>query len=131
MAVTIPERWVGSVWTRICPQRIERSRERCEGSHDRGPSAAHVPTQAPVFDQATGGERVTGTPLWEIDAKLTRRQREVAALVGRGATNREIGRMLGLSERTAQSYVSHILHRLGLRSRTELALWTAEHSQGD
>ena len=61
---------------------------------------------------------------------LTRRQREVATLVAGGATNREIGDALGLSDRTAGSYVSHILQRLALRSRTELAIWANEHGLG-
>lgn len=61
---------------------------------------------------------------------LTRRQREVAGLVAGGATNREIGEALGLSDRTAESYVSHVLQRLTLRSRTELAIWATEHGLG-
>jgi DNA-binding NarL/FixJ family response regulator len=57
---------------------------------------------------------------------LTRRQREVAALVARGASNREIGYALYLSERSVETYVSAILGRLGLRSRTQVAVWAVQ-----
>lgn len=63
------------------------------------------------------GRGATGT------ADLTRRQREVAALVAAGCTNREIGAQLGIAERSAEGHVERILLRLGLRSRTELAAW--------
>ena len=62
-------------------------------------------------------------------ALLTRRQRDVTLLVSRGATNREIGRALGLSERTVETYITRILRQLQLRSRTELAVWANSHRQ--
>ena len=54
---------------------------------------------------------------------LTRRELEVAELVGRGLTNREIARRLVLSERTAQNHVQHILTKLGLANRSQVAVW--------
>ena len=59
-------------------------------------------------------------------AALTRRQREVAALVAGGATNRGIGDALVLTEGTVANHVRRILLKLGLRSRTELAVWSVE-----
>lgn len=56
---------------------------------------------------------------------LTEREREVLALVGRGAANKEIARDLGISERTARTHVSNILGKLGLASRTQAALYAA------
>jgi DNA-binding NarL/FixJ family response regulator len=58
---------------------------------------------------------------------LTEREREVLALVGRGLANKEIAYELGLTERTARTYVSNILGKLGLQSRTQAALWAVEH----
>ena len=55
--------------------------------------------------------------------RLTRRERKVAELVGRGLTNREIAQRLVLSERTAQNHVQHILTKLGLANRTQIAAW--------
>jgi DNA-binding NarL/FixJ family response regulator len=48
---------------------------------------------------------------------------EVAALVAAGRTNREIATELYLSERTAQNHVQHILTKLGLSNRTQVASW--------
>jgi DNA-binding CsgD family transcriptional regulator len=54
---------------------------------------------------------------------LTRRQREVAALVTEGLTNREIGQRLGIDERSAEGHVERVRVRLGFRSRTQIAAW--------
>jgi DNA-binding CsgD family transcriptional regulator len=56
---------------------------------------------------------------------LTRREREVAALVARGYSNRRIAEALGVAEHTATNHVKHILARLDLSSRTQLAAWAA------
>jgi ATP/maltotriose-dependent transcriptional regulator MalT len=52
---------------------------------------------------------------------LTRRERDVLALVARGCTNREIGEHLFMAEKTASVHVSRILAKLDVRSRTEAA----------
>lgn len=54
---------------------------------------------------------------------LTAREREVAALIARGATSREIARALTISERTAEAHVSHMLGKLGFSSRAQIAAW--------
>lgn len=54
---------------------------------------------------------------------LTSREREVLTLIAEGATNRQIARRLGVTERTARTHVSNILGKLGLTSRTQAALW--------
>src|SRR5690242_17985524 len=59
-------------------------------------------------------------------SSLTRRESEVAALVARGLTNREIAGQLYLSVRTVEVHVDHILTKLGFRNRTELAGWARE-----
>jgi ATP/maltotriose-dependent transcriptional regulator MalT len=60
-------------------------------------------------------------------AALTRREQEVAALVARGRTNRQIGTELVVTEATTAKHVEHILSKLGLTSRTQIAVWAAEH----
>ena len=52
---------------------------------------------------------------------LTRRERQVLALVAEGATNREVGQQLFMAEKTASVHVSRILAKLDVRSRTEAA----------
>ena len=57
---------------------------------------------------------------------LTRRETEVAALVARGLTNRDIAAQLFLSVRTVEVHVDHILTKLGFHTRTQLAAWACE-----
>jgi pimeloyl-ACP methyl ester carboxylesterase/DNA-binding CsgD family transcriptional regulator len=54
---------------------------------------------------------------------LTPRQREVAALVAEGLTNREIGERLSIDERSAEGHLERIRLRLGVRSRAQVAAW--------
>ena len=59
---------------------------------------------------------------------LTAREREIAALIARGLTNRQIADILHITTRTASTHVQHILSKLGLRSRAEVALWFMRHA---
>jgi non-specific serine/threonine protein kinase len=59
---------------------------------------------------------------------LTAREEEVAALIARGLTNRQIGEMLVITEGTVASHVVHILGKLGFNSRAQVAVWAAEHN---
>ena len=62
------------------------------------------------------------------DSPLSPREFEVAGLVGRGLTNKQIGQNLYVSERTAENHVQHILTKLGLRNRSQIAAWASgEH----
>ena len=56
-------------------------------------------------------------------AALTPREREVVVGIARGNTNRQIAKALAVSERTARTHVSNILAKLGLTSRTQVAMW--------
>src|SRR5215211_720906 len=58
--------------------------------------------------------------------RLTRREREVAHLVARGLTNRQIASELSVSRNTANNHVARILRKLGLRSRAQIAAWVTE-----
>jgi predicted ATPase/DNA-binding CsgD family transcriptional regulator/Tfp pilus assembly protein PilF len=59
---------------------------------------------------------------------LTRREREVAALIARGYTNQQIGTALVITEATVASHVVHILAKLDMGSRAQVAVWAAEHA---
>jgi non-specific serine/threonine protein kinase len=58
---------------------------------------------------------------------LTPRERQVAALVASGRTNRQIGRVLGISEKTAEVHLHHVMSKLDARSRAEVAAWAVTH----
>lgn len=55
--------------------------------------------------------------------RLNDNEREVLELIGEGMTNRQIARALGLAEKTVKNYVSSILAKLGLGSRTQAAIF--------
>ncbi|MFQ5434802.1 MAG: response regulator transcription factor, partial [Anaerolineae bacterium] len=65
---------------------------------------------------------MTRLPARDPLAELTRREFEVLTLVTEGLKNREIADRLYLSEKTVKSYMSTILQKLQVRSRTEAAL---------
>ena len=76
------------------------------------------------FDQAAA-RRTNGSaeiipfqaPLRELEQEPTAREIEVLSLISEGLVNREIGRMLFLSEETVKSHVRHLLAKLQARSR--------------
>ena len=87
--------------------------EAAEYALDGGAADAAISEEKPsAYDQPAGN--------------LTRREREVATLVARGLTNRQISTELSISERTAGNHVAKILHKLGLNSRTRIATWAGE-----
>jgi DNA-binding NarL/FixJ family response regulator len=51
------------------------------------------------------------------------REKDVLRLVGQGATNREIATQLHLAEGTVKTYVTHLLNRLALKNRSQLAIY--------
>lgn len=56
---------------------------------------------------------------------LTRRESEIATLVGEGLSNREIAARMVISQRTAEGHVENILAKLGFTSRAQIAAWVA------
>ncbi len=72
-------------------------------------------------------ERLRARRLTSVPAvsPLSARELEVARLVGRGLTNKEIAQCLYVSERTAENHVQHILIKLGLRNRSQIAAWAS------
>jgi DNA-binding NarL/FixJ family response regulator len=69
-------------------------------------------------------------PLGPPVPELTDRERDVLRLVSTGATNREIANELFIGEATVKSHISNILGRLGLRDRTQAAMYARDHGLG-
>lgn len=70
---------------------------------------------------AAGARALLRNAASPADGGLTRREQEVAALIADGLTNRAIAQRLYLSERTAANHVQHILDKLGLANRSQIA----------
>lgn len=61
---------------------------------------------------------------------LSPRELEIVRELTRGASNKEIGRTLGIAETTVKIHVQHILRKLGLNSRVQAAVWGSEQGLG-
>jgi len=59
--------------------------------------------------------------------QLTNRELEVAKLVARGLSNKELAARIRRSERTVESHVQHALRKLNMSSRTQLGAWAQKH----
>jgi DNA-binding NarL/FixJ family response regulator len=57
---------------------------------------------------------------------LTRRERDVVALIATGMTNREIAAALFIGERTVETHVGNVLGKLGFTARAQVAVWAVE-----
>lgn len=90
----------------------------------RGEALLDPSTTARLLSRVREAERKA-----EEDAfrDLSDREMDVLVEVARGRSNAEIGRRLNLSEKTARNYVSHILEKLHLTNRIELATYAVEH----
>jgi DNA-binding NarL/FixJ family response regulator len=62
------------------------------------------------------------------DGQLSPREIEVAQLVAQGLSNPAIATRLFLSRSTVTSHISHILTKLGMSSRSQIATWVAQHA---
>lgn len=56
-------------------------------------------------------------------SSLTQREQEILQWIAKGASNREIAQQLFISEKTVRNHVTNILSRLGLRDRTQAAIY--------
>jgi DNA-binding NarL/FixJ family response regulator len=92
-------------------------------------------SRSQTFDSARQAVSVSSTSSTMSDAgtpsprpaDLTGREVEVLRLIAKGATNREIAEQLVISEGTVKNHISNILSRLGLRDRTQAAIYAREN----
>jgi two-component system response regulator DevR len=64
-------------------------------------------------------------------ANLTAQERKILDLLAEGLTNRQIGERMYLAEKTVKNYVSNLLMKLGMKRRTEAAVFAARHLDKD
>ena len=75
-------------------------------------------------------ERVrTGPPKDKELEALTTQEQKILELIGEGMTNRQIAERMFLAEKTVKNYVSSMLAKLGLTSRTQAAIFATKHPQ--
>jgi DNA-binding NarL/FixJ family response regulator len=91
-----------------------------------GQSMLDPTVTAQVLERLRSGPKVDPTL-----AQLTAQERRILDLVGEGMTNRQIAESMYLSEKTVKNYVSSMLAKLGLQSRTQAAIYTTRHQQSD
>ncbi|MFC4564671.1 ATP-binding protein [Nocardiopsis mangrovi] len=70
------------------------------------------------------------TPRRALPSLLTPREKEIAALVGEGMSNRQIAEHLTISQATAARHIANIFRKLLITSRTQLAEWAGRHGIG-
>ena len=58
---------------------------------------------------------------------LTKREKDVLKLIAKGQSNKMIARSLDIAEGTVKVHVKRLLSKLGMRSRTEAAVWVVEN----
>jgi len=75
--------------------------------------------------EAEPREALAGSRTDHSRPSLTRREREVAALVARGLSNREAAQQLLVAQRTVETHLEHIFAKLGVQTRAEVAAWAA------
>jgi predicted ATPase/DNA-binding SARP family transcriptional activator/DNA-binding CsgD family transcriptional regulator len=100
-------------WTDGKAMVLQQAVEYALSKEEPAPPTVPAPEEEPLAGEPTG--------------KLTPREQEVALLLARGLTNRQVSTRLGISERTAANHVASILHKLGLHSRAQVATWATEH----
>ncbi|HEU4783681.1 MAG TPA: response regulator transcription factor [Ktedonobacterales bacterium] len=89
---------------------------------------AHLAQSDAATTPRSGASGAASTLL--VGEELTDREREILGYIARGASNREIGEALFITEGTVKNHVSNILGKLALRDRTQAALWAREHGLG-
>jgi DNA-binding NarL/FixJ family response regulator len=93
------------------------ARARWRRSAPAGLNQGSVATQSAVLEPATPPSTRSGSL-----AQLTRRETEVAHLIMRGLTNRQIADALVITQGTAANHVAHVLDKLNASNRTQVAM---------
>jgi DNA-binding NarL/FixJ family response regulator len=94
---------------------------------DEGEAETHGDAAAALFARlgASAPPRAQAYPA--LPAGLTGREAEVLRLVAGGASNREVGARLSISEATVRRHLANIFRKLGVSSRTAASAWAHEH----
>jgi predicted ATPase/DNA-binding CsgD family transcriptional regulator len=93
--------------------------------------AALAVTGVDVLPELPGLRARTEQPgCWQGSEELTARERQIALLVARGLSNKDVAEQLVISKRTVDAHVNHIFAKLGLSSRVQLTIWLRDQAPG-
>jgi non-specific serine/threonine protein kinase len=112
------------------PRVQARMAEWSEGSHALPTDAATV-LKTHALAEAPADERALPAPAKSRGRRagvLSEREHDVVQLIAGGRSNREIADELVITKKTAEAHVSHILTKLGLCSRVQIATWSLTSS---
>jgi NarL family two-component system response regulator LiaR len=96
----------------------------------RGEPRLHPDALRKVMEAAMGpraGGSTARPPAASLPEDLTERELEVVVLVAQGLSNREIAETFVISEKTVKTHIGHILAKLGLKDRTQLAIYALKN----
>lgn len=88
----------------------------------RSAASGHVP-----IDPRVAGVLLPRSGAASPGDGLSAREREVLQLVTQGLANKQIGRALGISERTVKAHLGRVFREIGVADRTSAALWARDH----
>jgi DNA-binding NarL/FixJ family response regulator len=80
---------------------------------------------APLDPRVARALLPSATP--RVSESLSVRELEVLRLVAQGMANKQIGRALGITERTVKVHVGHVFRRIGVTDRTSAAMWARDN----
>ena len=89
-------------------------------------------TRACDESEAGGGHvagqvRAAPAPAGSARRRITERERSIIAMIAQGLCNKEVAHRLGIGTQTVKNHVSHLLEKLALADRTQLAVYAVEH----
>ena len=88
----------------------------------RGAAAGVAP-----LDQRVASALMRGRDAASPADQISDRERQVLRLASKGLANKQIGRELGITERTVKVHLGNIFRRIGVTDRTSAAMWAREH----
>ncbi|MBU3056777.1 two-component system response regulator NarL [Pseudomonas indica] len=98
---------------------IDQIRAAAQGKLALSPELTKVLAEA-LRERPKQGQSVSA-------ASLTKREKDVLRQIAKGQTNKMIARKLDITEGTVKVHVKRLLNKLGMRSRTEAAVWVVEN----
>jgi len=120
---------IGGEFPPIYRTLAERVRADSEAALDGDPEGLWAEGGRLGADEAIALAFGASAPLPASPTGLSAREREVAGLVAEGLSNKAIAARLHLSVRTVESHMRHVLAKIGLDNRTQLATWARERIQ--